>query len=691
MKAMFVKELRENAKWAAAIAGVFGVIVLLEIRKGNPFLLNQLAQQKLVYFAPLAGFLMGVAQTFFEMRPDNWAFVVHRPASRGSMFTAKSAAGLLLLYTALAVPCLLAAFWAARPGNVATPFHARSVLPFVADIFNSSCFYFAGMVLTLRNARWFGSRLLPLGLAVGSSLAILAVPDFWQAILFSCAGLAISAAAAWNVFATGGTAERGGASSLALGAMMFLGALGIALVLADFVGVFNTIPIWHDVRLDRDGNPLRITWTWDGTARTCTVADVVGQPLAEYQGVDVDDPASADRFVQFSNLVVDDDSVSWPYSMEQRGYRNLVPETVRLKAVAKPRAASDTHIASSDGNVIALPTVSGAPRVPYICVLDSLDEIIKLYDPVTHVLLGTVGPAGFAAAQAPPGERFPTKPLNLMFQADTHTLAFPSVVYWMELDKRRVRPLFTAEPDDPVVSACELPPQNDPTVVILTRHKLEVLKSSGDVVFAAPFVLDKRKYYFQFAVLPSNHHLVVRAVPLPKFVDSNPQQVLEYGVDGTLARQVSLAQRADDVSPRQLRRTATMGAIWPPALFPLYAYWNLDWIFETDYRRCWSPLLWSMLASSLTCGAIALFLGSRIGFGIGKTAAWSVANMLLGPAGVVVMLSLNDWPARETCVACGRARFIGRRECSRCAALLPQPKFDGREIFEPLEAFQPVG
>jgi hypothetical protein len=691
MKAMFVKELRESAKWAAAIAGVLGVLVLLEIRKANPFILNQLAQQKVVYFAPLAGLLMGIAQSFFETRPDNWAFVVHRPLSRRSIFAAKAVAGLLLLYTALALPCLLAGIWATRPGNVATPFHGRTVLPLVADIFNSGCFYFAGMVLTLRNARWIGSRLLPLGLAVAASLAVQAVPDFWQALLFSCAGLAISAAAAWNVFVTGGTAERGGAPSLALGAMVFVGALGVTLVLVDFVGVFSTIAIWHDVRLDRDGNVLRITWTWDEIERTCTVADVAGRPLAEYQGIDVDDAANADRFVQFSNLAFDDQFVSWPYSMELRGYRSLLPEIVRLKAVAKPRAASDTHIASSDGNVIALPIASGATRVPYICILDTLEQIIKLYDPVTHVLLGTVGPTGFASAQAPPGERFPNKPLNLMFQADTHTLAFPSVVYWMELDRRRVRKLFTAPSDDPVISACELPPQSDPTVVILTRKKFHVLKSSGDVVFAVPFALDKSKYYFQFAVLPSNHHLVLRAVPLPKFANSNPQQLLEYASDGTLARQISLAQTADEVSPRQLRRTVTMGAIWPPALFPLYAFWNLDWVFETDYRQCWSPLLRSMLASSLICGAATLFLSRRLGFGIEKTAAWTIANMLLGPAGVVVILSLNDWPARETCTTCGRKRLIGRRKCSCCNAPLSPPSLDGREIFEPDASLQLVG
>ena len=217
MKAVFLKELREGAKWALAIFGVLGMLVLFEIRKANPFILYQFAQEKLVFFAPLAGLLMGIAQSFFETRPDNWAFVVHRPLSRRALFAAKCCAGLLLLYVSLALPCLLIAAWAARPGNVATPFHWSALLPMLADILNAGSFYFAGIVVTLHKARWFGSRLLPLGLGVGTSLGVVVMPDFWQAAAIALVGLTIGGLAAWNVFASGGTADRGGAPETGTG------------------------------------------------------------------------------------------------------------------------------------------------------------------------------------------------------------------------------------------------------------------------------------------------------------------------------------------------------------------------------------------------------------------------------------------------------------------------------------------
>ena len=50
---------------------------------------------------------------------------------------------------------------------------------------------------------------------------------------------------------------------------------------------------------------------------------------------------------------------------------------------------------------------------------------------------------------------------------------------------------------------------------------------SGETVLAVPFALDTRRFFFQFAVLPSNGHFVLRAVPLPGEAAENPQQVIE--------------------------------------------------------------------------------------------------------------------------------------------------------------------
>ena len=53
------------------------------------------------------------------------------------------------------------------------------------------------------------------------------------------------------------------------------------------------------------------------------------------------------------------------------------------------------------------------------------------------------------------------------------------------------------------------------------------MKPSGETVLAVPFNLDTRQIVLQFAVLPSNGHFVLRAVPLPGEDAENPQQILE--------------------------------------------------------------------------------------------------------------------------------------------------------------------
>jgi hypothetical protein len=230
----------------------------------------------------------------------------------------------------------------------------------------------------------------------------------------------------------------------------------------------------------------------------------------------------------------------------------MTPEVIRLKAVAKSVHSGGTAVASNpEGQIVATLLANKKTGVPFICVLDGVERIIKLYDPVTHTLVGMVGPAGFSSAYAQPGEFLPDTPSSPLLQADTHTLAFPSVVYWMELDYRRLRLLFTARPGDPVISACELPPQDDPAVVILTQNNLLLLKSSGETVFAVPFALDTSKYYFQFAFLPINKHFIVRAVSLPDWIADDSQQILEFDSDGKLVRQTQVAKVSGDVVPNK--------------------------------------------------------------------------------------------------------------------------------------------
>ena len=91
--------------------------------------------------------------------------------------------------------------------------------------------------------------------------------------------------------------------------------------------------------------------------------------------------------------------------MDSCGY--CKPDMVRLRAVANTAGFRDTAIASNPGGqVIATSVANNRTRVPFICVLDAQDTIIKLYDPVTHTLLGSVGPTGLLLTKHSPASVF---------------------------------------------------------------------------------------------------------------------------------------------------------------------------------------------------------------------------------------------------------------------------------------------
>jgi hypothetical protein len=113
-------------------------------------------------------------------------------------------------------------------------------------------------------------------------------------------------------------------------------------------------------------------------------------------------------------------------------------------------------------------------------------------------------------------------------------------------------------------------------------------------------------------------------------------------------------------------------------------------VFDAQARGYEWLFLRCVLGASLIAAVATHLLARRLGLGAKKVALWTAATLLLGPAALVVMLGLNEWPLREACAACGGRRLAGRRHCPQCRAAPAAPAFDGREIFEPADALQPA-
>jgi hypothetical protein len=91
----------------------------------------------------------------------------------------------------------------------------------------------------------------------------------------------------------------------------------------------------------------------------------------------------------------------------------------------------------------------------------------------------------------------------------------------------------------------------------------------------------------------------------------------------------------------------------------------------------------------LTAGVSALvcfLLTRRYAFSRLHCLGWALCGLLWGPVGLLLLLALQDWPARIACPKCGKPRVVTRDTCEHCGAPHTVPAPDGTEIFEPTSA-----
>jgi hypothetical protein len=87
-----------------------------------------------------------------------------------------------------------------------------------------------------------------------------------------------------------------------------------------------------------------------------------------------------------------------------------------------------------------------------------------------------------------------------------------------------------------------------------------------------------------------------------------------------------------------------------------------------------------LLATALLCGWLATRTAHRYGFYRRMRRVWQWTALLLGPAGLLTLWFLRDWPAREQCRSCGGRRPVTLEACPFCHHPAPSPAPNGTEI-----------
>jgi hypothetical protein len=684
MKSLILKELRENIKWAP-LPGLVVLLVFLIDKPDSP-----MADATDSFFFALTavvfGASLGFVQVFFEGQGDKRSILLHRPLSASRIFLAKALAGIGIYLLALGIPFFWLEIWYATPGNMAMPFHWQMSLPWLADILSGLVYYFAGMLVAQREARWlggYGSRVLPLAAAFFCSYLVWALPEFWQ-VLFAIATIgAFMAVAAWGSFQTGGAyTVMPRLAKAALAVTLLAGLLILSMKGKQFIGESFDPGMHYQIDMDRQGNIYFDVSKED--KGEVAITDINGQPANHLL---------KERFWRCSDTFFE-----WPTHW---GYRHNGRFFVQCANESKP----------------------GSERWYY----DHLQGRLLGYDGYYHHFLGSFGPNGFTPAGQPPGKSFPG---DLRFMTNrwqyilTEFLILPGGVYDVDFARRSIRMLFTPAAGEVVISArrwWDDPEANGKLIVVSTNQSINVIKEDGSKVVSMPREFDWEKYgpVFVGRFENPNRYFVWYQLRTwlrePEEYANEPSQLFEYDTGG---RELARRTVPPYPYPAASYANAMFGLITPmtevATLVGASRYvraadrssgsahksYILEYLEYTEYYIPGTATMATVLSPAtqppvgLIPGYIGLILLSAAGSALGcfwlarryafsraRCIGWAMLGFFFGWAGLVLMLALQEWPARVPCPKCRTPRVVTRTRCEHCGAPHAVPEPDGSEIF----------
>ena len=140
----------------------------------------------------------------------------------------------------------------------------------------------------------------------------------------------------------------------------------------------------------------------------------------------------------------------------------------------------------------------------------------------------------------------------------------------------------------------------------------------------------------------------------------------------------------------EVGKVASIAAIAP--LAPVAAFLGFE---ETRYFATGVSLFavltharpaWFLIAAAVLILSAVMwsYVGKRyaIRFGIDadKHRRWQLIGLLLGPAGILAMVTAHYCPSRVRCSQCHRQRVVTQELCAHCGAKFAEPKMNGTEI-----------
>lgn len=681
MKSLIWKEFHENLKWTVLVLLLVGGLMKLSLKSTD---LESVMNPKFLTITSLVGAafaaILGFLQFCFEAHGDRRAFLLHRPISATRIFLGKALTGLGLYAVALGVPFLCAAVWAATPGKIAAPFRWPMVLPGFADIMTGTAYYFAGALAAGRDARWYGSRGLGLVAAIFCSTCVWLLPEFIHAVAAIVIVTGLLGVAAWGSFIGGG--EYGAmprSSKLAMAATFLTALLFVGLSVPAFVEAWMEPSERTWQILTRQGQ----IWNVHNQGGEFSVTDLAGQTPPELNGQPVDGHLVR-RFQTTMASLRGGPNVHW-YRFPDRMFLPLPKE--------------------------------GSPGERWFYVVDQAR--LLGYDLNSRCFIGSIGPDGFVAPTQRATSRFEgeLRYFGGYFIAGIHSpdfLPFSDRAYIVDYGARSVKAVYVPDAGQTILAAEARDDRARKFLAfMLTEEGICAAEENGTRVFSAPLVFSRKQYRIEAAQLGDAQRFAVWYYP-----DKLGTAPIGLGKLATLFlkevlfKHVPLIGKTNDAEPapsylvefdakgNELDRLA-VPSLPVATRRPARAFYGLGTplagylLYSVADRICFAPgngasnkgsnlllpFTLLMLLSAAASAFVCYLLARHYAFSRARRIAWFLCGLSMGLYGILLMLSLQEWPAKLRCNGCSNSRVVTRNACEHCGAAQRSPMPDGTEIF----------
>jgi hypothetical protein len=679
MKAILWKEFREALPLAAGMAAIVALLLVWLVWQGARWTSEGGCDAILIglqvvsaMFSAVTGLAIGLKQSIPDTRGGLWAFLVHRPVPRRTIFLGRVLVGLGLYAAALMGPFFVAFLWLRWPGHLAAPFYFSMAGPLAVDLLAGVVWYFAALVVGQRTALWYGSRGLPFVTAVLCTIAVVQLPRAWQALaVVAVAGAAMSAAAC-GVFLDGGEirrmprAARAGLGVTLAVAILFVGAVVVGLV--NGVVDDSSAPRYR-YAFGHDGGIVRIEQEKGKWDRVSAVTDLAGKNLLDSRSPEA---WSSLRLGNTVSVTLD------PGTRTRAGYR-----------WAGRRVA---HIGQS------------AERINWD--YSDVEGVIVAHDARTRRRIGTLGPNGYVPVDRGMAESFRDEFVwgamspdylmildNKTFQS--RLVVFRLSAYTVSIHDRRVQKVFDGAPEDGVLGGNTTWIRWDKTHmgmdVLVTRRAIHISIPSETRRIAVPLEQDPARYDVVVGFRPeSEPNVFIHYQPSERLGTAAarlPHYVVKANSDGRIVERQTLPPLPAEERINMPQAVLT-GTVSPPLVWTLAAAY--DQAVGKDVWAGWTaggrPMIVFFVFLALgVLGSAAgnVLLARRHAFSAGRQIGWGLIGLLLSVTGFLLMLCMQEWLARVRCAACGRMRVVDREACQHCGRPIPPSPADGAEIFEP--------